>query len=46
MSSISTLGELIKDLQQIRGELQYAHEFELIFSIYDHESLEEKQNGI
>lgn len=31
ITSLGDLDELIRELQQIRGELQYAHEFELTF---------------
>ena len=33
ITAIDDLDELIRHLQQIRGELQYAHEFELTFNV-------------
>ena len=35
ITSLSDLDQLIRELQQIRGELQYAHEFELNFDFND-----------
>jgi len=40
ITMISDLDELIKELQEFRSELQYAHEFELTFSINEN-TLEE-----
>ena len=37
ITSINALDELIRELQQIRSELQYAHEFELTFELKDNE---------
>jgi hypothetical protein len=46
ITSISALDELIRELQQIRGELQYAHEFELTFDIKDNDDTGELTNGL
>lgn len=35
ITTLDDLDELIRNLQQIRGELRYAHEFELIFDFKD-----------
>lgn len=36
ITTLSDLDQLIRELQQIRGELQYAHEFELTFDFKDY----------
>ena len=41
VSSLSELDGLIRELQQIRSELRYAHEFELTFNFKDNDNSEE-----
>lgn len=42
ITSIAELDALIAELQQLRGELQYAHEFELVIGLSDNEMSDEK----
>lgn len=41
ITSIAELDALISELQQLRGELQYAHEFELMIGLNDRDDLQE-----
>lgn len=41
ITSIAELDGLISELQQLRGELQYAHEFELVIGLNDKDDLQE-----